>query len=372
MSVNSNSSLLGFKGTEDLGNGLKALFQAETTVYLNGGNSSVNPNTGSMFGTSTGTMRDSFVGLSSKYGTVMGGYISTPFRSSLASFDVMPGATGSSEITAFVGGMRFGARGDGDQGTGALAYSSAIRSSAIAYAMPTLYGFDASIAYTGSNNNGSTNGTAATGNCGDLSACTITPQSAWGFNLGWTGYGLNIKGAFQQANNNTLNPAATVAASATGGAPTSVTYTGANTLGDYTSYLVGAIYTGLPNLKASVVYNRNSLGTNGDSVVGNGANKISNNVLWAGASYRMGNWEPRIQATWIGDTDGAQVQQNGARMWTANVGYYLSKRTQVYGLISNLNNSANQNYSFAQQANSMKATGGQNLFTYGMGVRTTF
>ena len=359
--LQSNSSLIGFKGTEDLGNGLKALFQAETTLYMagNGAGAGVQANGGSLFGTSGGSMRDSFVGLNSKYGTGLAGYVSTPLRSSLTSFDVMPGATGSSQIDNYMGTMRWGQRGgnSGVSGTGALQYASAIRATAVAYAMPTLYGFDASIAYTGSRNNGVTNQTAASGECNDYSACTVTPQSAWGFNLGWTGYGVNIKGAFQQASNN-------VSGTTLG--------TGQN-LGDYTSYLVGAGYTGIPNLKTSVVYMRNSLGTNGvSSVTNNGAGKVSNNQLYAGASYRMGNWEPRLSAVWISDNDGSTDQQMGARTWTANVGYYLSKRTQVYGLVSNLNNSANQNYSFGQQNNNLKAVGGNNLFTYGMGVRTTF
>ena len=356
MGVQSNSSLIGFKGTEDLGNGLKALFQAETELNL-AGNRNINnssANTGAMVQTKTSMftgMRDSYVGLSSKYGTGLAGYVSTPFRSSLTSFDVMPGATGSSQIDVQMGSMRL---------AGISGFSSAIRATAIAYAMPTLYGFDASIAYTGSNNNGGDNQIAPS-SCTGVSACSIVPSSAWGLNLGWTGYGVSIKGAFQQANNN-------VADTVVNG-----TSLGTNQLGDYTSYLVGAQYTGLSNLKTGVVYVRNSLGTNGANLLTwNGANKISNNQLWAGASYRMGNWEPRISASWSSDMDGSSVQQLGSRQWTANVGYYLSKRTQVYGLVSNLNNSANQNYSFGQQSNNLKPTGGQNMFTYGMGMRTTF
>ncbi len=359
MNVQSNSSLIGFKGTEDLGNGLKALFQAETTLYLAGGTSGVVPGTGNLFGT-TG-MRDSFVGLNSKYGTALAGYLSTPFRSSLTSFDVMPGATGSSQIDKQMGSMRFGSL-DG------LQFSSAIRATAIAYAMPTLYGFDASIAYTGSNNNGTSNATTQVDcntNTSDASACTMTPQSAWGFNLGWTGYGVNIKGAFQQANNQFSS---TVASGSS--------ITNPQNIGDYTSYLVGAMYTGLPNLKVSGVYLRNSLGTNGATdITANGAGKISNNQFYLGTSYRMGNWEPRLSATWSSDTDGSTVQQNGSRQWTANLGYYLSKRTQVYGLVSNVNNSANQNFTFGQQASKLVGSGsttGFNMFTYGMGMRTTF
>jgi hypothetical protein len=239
--------------------------------------------------------------------------------------------------------------------------------------MPTLYGFDAAIAYTGSNNNGTSNSTSISNTaCGEstsVSACTATPQSAFGFNLGWTGYGVSIKGAFQQANNNFT--------------PGTVTGLGdVGQIGDYTSYLVGAMYTGLPGLKASVVYNRNTLGTNGstgtagtNTLTSAGAGKITNNQLYAGVSYRMGNWEPSVSATWAGDMDGSDVQQLGSRQWQARAGYYLSKRTQVYGLISNLNNSANQNFTFGQQTAQLGAnsqTTGSNLFTYGMGMRTSF
>ncbi len=351
--VQSNSSLMGFKGTEDLGNGLKALFQAEAELNL-AGKASVNYGNYSSTGT-FGNMRDSYVGLSNKYGTVLGGYVSTPMRASLTSFDVMPGATGASQIDKQMTAMRFGYPLGGTQ------FQTAVRSTAIAYAMPTLYGFDASIAYTGSGNNGTTNSSdfsACSSTSADLSACSVTPQSGWGLNLGWTGYGVNIKGAFQQ-NNNQFNPATA----------------NHGNYGDYTSYLVGAMYTGVQNLKLSGVYVRNTLGTNGvTQVTTTGAGKISNNQWWMGASYRMGNWEPRVSASFSSDMDGSSVQQLGSRQWTANLGYYLSKRTQVYGLISNLNNSANQTFTFGQQTSSLggNSTAGSNLFTYGAGVRTTF
>ena len=312
--LQSNSSLLGFKGTEDLGNGLKAMFQIETGVNLTGtsGNGAMAPGNG----TTLGGMRDSFIGVGSKYGTAMGGYISTPLRSALTSFAVEPGATGSMTIDKQMGAMRFGY--DNVQ------FASSVRATAIAYAMPTLYGFDGSIAYTGSNNNGTNNSTAVTG-CSDssVSACTVGAQSAFSFNLGWTGYGVNIKGAFQQANYNLSGACA------------------AN-LGDFTSYLVGAIYTGVQNLKLSAVYARNSLGTNGSSTLTtNGAGKISNNQAYIGASYRMGNWEPAASAVFASDMDGSSVQQLGSRQWTARVGYYMSKRTQVYGIVSQVKNNAN-------------------------------
>jgi len=370
--LQSNSSLLGFKGTEDLGNGLKGLFQLETGLDILGNQQGSAADAAVSVGSSNGlfssALRDSYVGLNSKYGTAMAGYLSTPYRSSLTSFAVEPGATGSMTIEKQMGAMRFGY--DNVQ------YASSIRATAIAYAMPTLYGIDGSIAYTGSNNNGTTNASDVTG-CtnSSVSACTVTPQSALSMNLGWTGYGVNIKGAFQQANNNASTPAYT-SYSPTTGAATTVTNNPASTtaLGNYTSYLVGAIYTGLPGLKASLVYNRNTLGTNGTvATMTNGAGKLTNNQLYTGVSYRMGNWEPSVSATWSSDVNGTLTQQLGSRQWQARAGYYLSKRTQVYGLVSNLNNSANQNFTFGQQTSTMGAgASGMNLFTYGMGMRTSF
>ena len=360
-SLQSNSSLIGFKGTEDLGNGLKALFQAETTLNMTGTNDSKSGG-GISTAASTGVfggMRDTFVALNNKYGTLQAGYLSTPYRASLTSFDVMPGATGSGQIEKIMGTMRFSSQAM-SEGVDAASYEfgSSQRATAIAYAMPTLYGFNGSIAYTGSNNNGAGNN-AAVKDSTSASQATQTPVGVMSFNLGWTGYGVNLQGAFSQAkynltDNTTVNDAM-------------------NTVNAYTSYLVGASYTGVPGLKVAAVYNRNSLGTNNDA--GYGATKVSNNQFWTGASYRMGNWEPRVSAVWNSDFSGASsliASQGGARQWTANLGYYMSKRTQVYGLVSNLNNSANQNYNMGLQQNRLQPTGGQNLFTYGMGVRTTF
>ena len=366
-SMQSNSSLLGFKGTEDLGNGLKALFQLESGVNVTGTNESKSGGGVSTNANLLGGLRDTFLGLNSKYGTLLGGYISTPYRSSLTSFDVMPGATGSGQIEKMMGTMRFSQQAIGGQiEPVAYEWGSSQRATAIAYKMPTMYGFDGSIAYTGSNNNGSTNDMGVT-TADSSTQATQKPIGVMSFNLGWTGYGVNVQGAFSQAKYNLSGGASTAALG---------DVAAANTVNGYTSYLVGAAYTGIPGLKLSAVYTRNSLGTNAVSNANGswGSSKLSNNQFWTGASYRMGNWEPRVSAVWNSDISGGNEYSSsaGARQWTANLGYYLSKRTQVYGVVANLNNSANQNYTFGLQQNRLQPTGGQNLFTYGMGLRTTF
>jgi len=67
--VDDYSSRIGFKGNEDLGNGLKAIWQVETGFAVDG--------TGSATGTSSGTFanRTSFVGLEGNFGKIRLGYL---------------------------------------------------------------------------------------------------------------------------------------------------------------------------------------------------------------------------------------------------------------------------------------------------------
>ena len=343
--LKSNDSLIGFKGTEQLGNGNKALFQVETYVNMTGGQT-VAANNGSTWG----NMRDSYVGFGSKYGTVLGGYLSTPYRSTLVSYDVFPGDRSDSVLLNTMGKQRYG-YGNGNGGTGYIQADNAVRATALAYALPTFYGVNGSIAYTGSNNNGSNN---QTNNIGGVNTqTTLAPQNALSMNLGWTGYGFGLSGAFQQAKVNATVDSVPQA------------YSG------YTSYLVGAQYTGVPGLKTAVAYNRNSLGLNADGT--NGAQKGSNNQIYVGASYRFGNNEPRISYINTSNTSGlAGAGQDGGTQWNLGWGYYLSKRTQVYGMASQYRNNANGVWSPMQTGTNMLPTGGQTFTTYGAGLRTNF
>jgi len=90
--VSANSSYLGFKGSEDLGNGLKAIFQYEMGLDFTSGSSALTAN------------RDSFVGLShDKAGTVVLGNLTGPTRALGAALDVFPGATGIGANSAMLG-----------------------------------------------------------------------------------------------------------------------------------------------------------------------------------------------------------------------------------------------------------------------------
>ena len=357
--MTNNSSLLGFKGTEDLGNGLKALFQIETNVNITGGSAYNQANTTN---SSFGSARDSYVGLNSKYGTVLGGYLTTPYRAIVTGFDVMPGATGVGRSENFIGTTRLNTTNIGGMthtaanvNTGGYNIQQSVRSTALAYAMPTLYGFNGSLAYTGSNRNAWGN-EGSVGSIPTTAVATVQPQSAISLNLGWEGYGIGIKGAYQQAK---------------------VNFQQGDTkpFQGVTSYVIGAQYTGIQGLKVAAMYNRNTIGLNqaGTGATQIGAQKGSNNQVWVGASYRFGNNEPRLSFASSGNTNGINgVGQDGGRQWTANWGYYLSKRTQVYGLVSGIGNNANGIYNMAGTGVNLNPTGGQNIVTYGAGLRTNF
>ena len=77
-SVESRASRLGFKGSEDLGNGLKAIYQIEFGISSDGGDQQTNANTGPR--TPINNHRNTFVGLSGDWGTAMVGRHDTPMK----------------------------------------------------------------------------------------------------------------------------------------------------------------------------------------------------------------------------------------------------------------------------------------------------
>ncbi|BBN88712.1 porin [Azospira sp. I09] len=89
-----SGSRLGFKGTEDLGNGLKALFNFEMGLNLDDGTSGQ----GRTFG------RQSYVGLTGGFGTVIGGRIYTPHYTLMAQIDPFGLGTGGRANNLFAAG----------------------------------------------------------------------------------------------------------------------------------------------------------------------------------------------------------------------------------------------------------------------------
>lgn len=132
--VSSNSSFLGFRGTEDLGNGLKAVFQFEGGVgHDSGGGYSFN--------------RDSFVGLAGGFGTVAAGTLTGPTRALGAAMEPFAGSTGITANIGLIGKM------GGDTGTAtAISLFDTRWNNAIAYTSPSFGGLTATAAYVANEN----------------------------------------------------------------------------------------------------------------------------------------------------------------------------------------------------------------------------
>ena len=149
--VSTNSSYLGFKGSENLGNGLTALFQFESGVSFDSAGS-------------LSTNRDSYVGLAGGFGTVLLGTLTGPTRALGTALDVNPGATGigaNAGILGKLGNRLLGATSaTGDySASSTCARSSSCQSifdnrwkNAVAYVSPTFAGVNATVAYVANEN----------------------------------------------------------------------------------------------------------------------------------------------------------------------------------------------------------------------------
>lgn len=116
-------SRIGFKGSEDLGGGMKAVWQLEEQI-----------NTGGAF-----AHRNTFVGLAGGFGTVLMGRHDTPYK--LATGKLDPFADSIGDYNAIIGQ------------TDALGNTYDNRAAGtVAYISPTFSGFHAAVAYVGAKN----------------------------------------------------------------------------------------------------------------------------------------------------------------------------------------------------------------------------
>ncbi len=135
LNVSSNSSNIGFKGAEDLGGGMSAIWQLETTLGLDGAGS-------------WGGQRDSFVGVKSGFGTIRLGYFDTPMKEVARKMDLFNNKIGDTRNLTGGATTNWDAR-----------FNNGIR-----YDSPEFAGFSGSAHYstqhTGATNAGSTESSA--------------------------------------------------------------------------------------------------------------------------------------------------------------------------------------------------------------------
>jgi predicted porin len=172
--VNSRASRLGFKGSEDLGNGLKAIYQVEFGISTDGGAAQGNANTGPR--TPINNHRNTFVGLAGDWGTFVVGRHDTPMKMAFY-------ATGNERIGDSIIDLNAGASPVG-------VFQEVRASNAIAYVSPNLSGFTVAAAVVPGEE-----GVTAAGNEADGFA------DHYSVGVMWSGMGIKVGAGFETLEN---------------------------------------------------------------------------------------------------------------------------------------------------------------------------
>ena len=301
-------SRIGFKGTEDLGNGLKAIFVLEYALALDA-------NTGVGAGVSNLTARQQLVGLSSKAGEVTLGRLYAPGYATLSmdAFAASPGLSSTSAAQALVGATI-----DGSSGSR--------WNNAVSYRSPVVAGFSGQVIYSAGE-----------------TANEFSRNEGYGIGLDYAAGPVAVKYVFQHASGNMVTgPAATTFAALEGGvAPAAAATNG----GASDEHFIGASwdFKVVKLLGSAQLVDRggkdNSIGFN-TAVAGNNANGSNRTYTGQAANgevYTIGAVVPvgkgNIHAAFAhANRDGINTSSYRGQTQSTSIGYThgLSKRTTLY------------------------------------------
>ena len=310
--VSANSSYIGFKGAEALGNGLTAVFQLESGVGFDQG------------GNTLGT-RDSYVGVAGGFGTVVMGKLTGPTRALGGAVDVNSGATGIGTNGALLGKLGNNLVSGGDNNTNATCARSSTCVSifddrwknAIAYVSPTFAGLNATIAYV-ANENKTFHGQEPAANV--------------------RGYDAGLKYA-----NGPIMAAVTYNAVSMGNAAKT----------DISDFRVGASYDfGMASIRG--IFDR----ARADHFDGAG---YTQNVFGLGGTFNVTPAGKIIGQFYYADdykTNGKDDKDTGAKLFEIGYEHSLSKRTILKAVYAHLNNDANAGYDFGINAAGVNSVSG--------------
>jgi len=323
MRVFDNSSRVGLRGTEDLGNGLKAIFQIETGVNVdNGSNAGQSGSTNA----STGfwASRDSYVGLDSNFGRLTFGrqsiYYSNGVNAQFSSNYI------NTEVP-WTDGRAFGR----------VRVPASRQSNVVMYTTPSFAGLNASLYY-------SPNAQEAVQNA----ATSDTDGYIWGATVRGTWGAFYTQ--FDYVSNQANSPV------------------GGGVRPDVSAYKLGASWGYMPGARigliGTVAYDNQARGlTAGDKV-----DQWGWTINW---EHTFGNFQVMAQYGELGnlkscDSDATpgnvSCGDSGARGYMAGVRYLMSKRTWVYASYNSVSNKSNQ---FADYTNAGYTSVGSGTFPYG-------
>jgi len=283
--VSSNNSYIGFKGTEDLGNGLSAIWQLESAYAFDNQTRNDTTNTDSVGAIGS---RNTFGGLSSKtLGTLTLGNQESPMKTSIAKLD---------QFGNTIADYR-----------GLIGPNTRIESS-ILYVTPNFSGFDAKIGYGARNEAGNDNGAGQKN------------PSYWSGNVSYNNGPIFAAIAYE-------NEKAVTVSTTVGSVPTVDTKQTTTRLGFGYSFGAGKVGVGYNTTKLH--NNLTSASTKVNGWLLSGSFNVSKAVILK-AQYQHDS-----------DTKGNATSSEGAKQWTIGADYLLSKRTKLYALYTVLNNDTN-------------------------------
>lgn len=331
--VTSNSSYIGFKGQEELGGGLKAIWQIEQAIDIDdGGGASSN-------GFAT---RDSFVGLSSAAaGKVIMGRITTPTRAVASKLDVFPGQAGIGADTAILGST-----GNTANKQGSLAFDTRKQNS-VGFESAKIAGMTLSAAYIANENRTNSN-------------------NPWGWGAGLTGGWGPVTAMFayeEHRGADGLNGNNLTAASAHGSLDT--------------NYRIGLGFS-QSGLTLNAIYEMMELRGGNATAVNGQVTELARDAFWIGAKYAMGSHEVRLAYAMAMAADqtvnfaSQEVADSEGQQLSVGYGYNFSKRTQVYGVYSTVENDKNAAFDFGPSKSRTGAAAGADPEGFSIGVRHLF
>jgi len=309
--VGDTGSRLGIKGTENLSDGLKAIWQIESKVHLDGH---------AQDKTTLGS-RETFVGLEdSAFGKLRIGYLNSP-RKDMYTVDQWK----------YAGHIRKNRDNDVEQhhsgvnGLAVLTNQSKRLKNAIRYDSPTVAGFSGSLAYGFGENKSGTDGNNSTVQyASDIFALGVNYQYGPGF----------IRYAYdQEANPNAIK---------TDGSKLSTSAQTGNTIQKARIHYVEAGYKDEQWLVAAAYQQAYGYdwtdGFSGDSKAnfGNATTPVSSaqaklrtRQMALSAAYTTGLFTPKLSLAkgWDQQVNGQRLEHSGYRQFVAGLDYQLSKRT---------------------------------------------
>ena len=340
--VSSNTSRLGLKGSEDLGDGLSAIWQIESLINIGNGSG-----TSSSTGTGIGG-RNTFAGLSSgSMGTVVLGHHDTPYKISTRKFDVF--GDGIADNRSIMGGQSFATVGANAVGVTAVAtnpggFASAAASfdgrqdQVIAYISPKLGNmFTGAIAYV---NLTPAHATAATQKNSALSLAGMF-DIAGGFygSLAYEAHDLN-----------------TVAV----GAKEKATKLGLGYTQD--AFTVG------------FAYEKNSDNAGALRALAAGADAFGHNAYYLSGKYNIGSDAVKAAYTKAGSL--ANSVNTGASQFSLGYDHSMSKRTTLYALYTRISNNTAGGYTLSNNSSigglSTSSGAGASPSAFAFGMKHTF